>query len=138
MTADPQAVTRFVLIPDASGEALAPLVDPYAPDLFFLAAGSAGEPFGVPGVAAPMAQLEGHDLRANAERIAAEHPGQTIGLVADAAELRSLVCHALGVPPEAAERFLIVPNAISVLEVDVALRWAVVRLNEGRPLPGDR
>jgi hypothetical protein len=58
--------------------------------------------------------------------------------VAGAQALRGVLCHALGVPAQAAVSFLVVDDAVSVLELDSEMRWAVVRLNEGRPLPGDR
>jgi len=134
---EPPTVTRFVLISDASGEGVAAVVAPYAPDLYVVTSDHS-ELVRALGTMAPAARLEGDDLCISAERIAAERPGQTIAIVANAEQLRLLLCHALGVPTDAAERFLIVADAISVLEVDLAMRWAVVRLNEGRPLPGDR
>ena len=136
MASAPRTVTRFVLIADGSGPEVIALVEPYAPDLLLVAPGADEALRGALSLR-EVRQAGEADLRAVAESIAAEQPGASVAILADAAQLRSLLCTALGVPAAASQRFQLVPDAVSLLELDGESRWAVVRLNEGRPLPGE-
>ena len=138
MTTDPRTVTRFVLVTASSSAAVDSLVAPYGPTLVCGIYEAHRKFERLAPTDGGWSRLADGDLPTLAEALAAQHRGATIALVADAGKLGALLCHALGVPAEAADRLLVLDDAVSVLEVDAQLRWAVVRLNEGRPLPGDR
>jgi hypothetical protein len=137
VTTAPRGVTRFVLFSASSGQAIVALLEPYAPTAVYRSAHA---------VHASTLSFHGSEqwpLLADGEltdvvlTLAEDHPGHTIAIAVPAEDLRALLCHALGVPALAAERFVVVDDTVSVLELDPKLRWAVVRLNEGRALPGD-
>jgi hypothetical protein len=127
----PRALTRFVLFTAAPGEGVDALLDPYAPSVFCRANDGSGS--FTDGTAREWSALPDGELPDAVLALAAEHSGRTIAIAASADAIRG----ALGVPPSAAERFVVADAAVSVIELDSELRWAVVRLNEGRALPGD-
>lgn len=79
---------------------------------------------------------------AAAREWAGRHPGADVVLVSHNFTIRSLLCHALGVPLAAFRRFQVDLAALSVVEwhppvqVGAADGWAVVTLNEVCHLPG--
>jgi hypothetical protein len=130
-------VTRFVLFTASSGEGVGALLEPYAPSVFYRSV-DAGTSFNGIGDAHRWSVMPGGDLANAVLALAGDHAGHTVAIAAPAEAIRTLLCHALGVPASAAERFLVTDDTVSVLELDPEQRWAVVRLNEGRSLPGER
>ena len=112
----PRTVARLLLVIQHSGARIEGLSRQYAP-------------------VAGYTHDDASDVVAVAAGIASAHLGATVTLTAGNEALRVLLCHALGVPPSAS--FIVAPNTISVVEVDLDGRWVVVRVNEGNPLPGD-
>jgi len=79
----------------------------------------------------------GESLRQAQERIVAavnaivaRHQGEGVAIVSHNLALRTLLCHALGVPLAAWRRFRLDLASVSVVEVRDGDRWAVVGLNE--------
>lgn len=64
------------------------------------------------------------------EEIVARHRGEGVAIVSHNLALRTLLCHALGVPLAAWRRFRIDLASLSIVEVRDGDRWAVVGLNE--------
>ncbi len=62
--------------------------------------------------------------------IVARHRGEAVAIVSHNLALRTLLCHALGVPLAAWRRFRVDLASISIVEVRDGDRWAVVGLNE--------
>jgi broad specificity phosphatase PhoE len=111
------------------------LLEPYAPTVFYC--DDASQLSVALAADGSWASLGERELSTAAHALADVHPGETIAIAAAAQAIRTLICQALGVPAAAEERFIVVDNAVSVIELDAERRWAVVRVNEGRPLPGD-
>ncbi len=67
---------------------------------------------------------------AAAEAIHQAHRGESVAVVSHNLALRTLICHALGVPLRAWRTFRIDLASLSIVEVRDGGRWAVVGLNE--------
>ncbi|MGE0226976.1 MAG: histidine phosphatase family protein [Dehalococcoidia bacterium] len=74
-------------------------------------------------------QAQGRMVAA-AREIVDRHRGQDIAVVSHNLALRTLLCHALGVPLSAWRGFRVDLASLSVVEVRDGDRWAVVGLNE--------
>lgn len=138
----PRIAARLLIASPATaedGRAVAALLRPYAPGALYRLNGAvAGETEAMVAsvLALPSAPVEGADSLRAIEAVALHALGGCVAVLMPGAAVPGLLARALGAPVEAAARFTVAPQAISVLECDDEGRWSVVRVHEGaHPLP---